>query len=81
MQTWPAARKACTWLPGEPRMASIAGGTRTWETSIEKLPMPCRRARYAAMALAGAVVSNPTAKNTTCRSGWRTAILKASNGE
>ena len=33
------------------------------------------------MALAGAVVSNPMAKNTTCRSGFARASATASSGE
>jgi hypothetical protein len=32
-------------------------------------------------AVEGAVVSKPTAKNTTLRSGLSTAIFKASSGE
>ena len=33
------------------------------------------------VATVGAVVSKPTAKNTTCRSGWRRARSTASSGE
>ncbi len=33
------------------------------------------------MALAGAVVSKPMAKNTTCRSGFAAARSTASSGE
>jgi len=32
VQTWPAARKAFTRLPGASRIAAIAGGTSTWLT-------------------------------------------------
>ncbi len=46
-------------------MASMAGGTRTWETSMEKLSRPRRLACATAMALAGAVVSKPMPKKTT----------------
>ncbi len=79
-QTWPAARNAWTWLLGESRSAVIAGGTRTCETSTLKLSMPRRAASATAIAFAGAVVSKPTAKKTTWRSGLASAILSASSG-
>jgi len=60
VQTWPAARKPCTRLSGEPRMARIEGGTSTGETSNEKLVSPSRAARSTDIAFAGAVVSKPT---------------------
>ena len=78
--TWPAARNAWTWLLGESRSAVIAGGTSTWLTRTLKLSMPRRAASATAIAFAGAVVSKPTAKNTTCRSGFARAILSASSG-
>ena len=81
VHTWPAARKPCTRLSGAARMALIAGGTVTWDTSTLKLRTPSSRARHTAIALAGAVVSNPTAKKTTCFSGFRMAISSASSGE
>ncbi len=62
-------------------MASIAGGTRTCEQRIEKFSTPSSWARHTAMALAGAVVSKPTAKKTTSRSGFCCASLTASRGE
>jgi hypothetical protein len=80
-QTWPAARNAWTWHAGESRIAVIAGGTRTCDTSTEKLSRPSLSACETAMALAGAVVSKPMAKKTTCRSGLATAIFTASSGE
>ncbi len=40
LHTCPAARKACTRQLGEVMIASMAGGTRTWETSRLKLGMP-----------------------------------------
>lgn len=58
----------------------IAGGTSTWLTSMLKLVRPAWAACSTAMALAGAVVSNPTAKNTTSRSGFPAAIRTASSG-
>ena len=59
----------------------MAGGTSTWEERIEKLSRPSWCARQTAMALAGAVVSKPTAKKTTWRSGLRSASVTASSGE
>ena len=80
-QTRPAARKPCPRLVGALRMAAIAGGTSTWETSIEKFVRPSRWACSTDMALAGAVVSKPTPKNTTSLSGFSAAIRVASSGE
>ena len=62
-------------------MASIAGGTKTCETSTEKFFNPRRFARWTLMAFAGAVVSNPTPKKTTCLSGNFMASSTASKGE
>ncbi len=62
-------------------IASMAGGTSTCETSIEKFFRPWSLARYTAIAFAGAVVSKPMAKNTTCLSGLSRAIFTASSGE
>lgn len=59
----------------------MAGGTVTCETSTLKLRTPSSFARQTAMAFAGAVVSKPTAKKTTCRSGFRVARSRASSGE
>ena len=59
----------------------MAGGTRTWLTSTVKLPSPSLAACATAIALAGAVVSNPMAKKTTSRSGLAAAIRTASSGE
>jgi hypothetical protein len=36
LQTWPAARNACTRQVGDSMIAAIAGGTSTWDTSSEK---------------------------------------------
>jgi len=81
VQTWPAPRKPCTRLVGEDRMAVIAGGTSTWDTNSEKFFRPSRWACTTDMALAGAVVSKPTPKNTTSLSGFSAAICVASSGE
>ena len=81
VHTWPAARNPSTREEAEAAMASMAGGTRTWLTSIEKLVSPRSRAVRTAMALAGAVVSNPTPKKTTSRSGSDAAMSTASRGE
>ena len=59
----------------------IAGGTSTWETSRLKFCNPSRFACSTAIACAGAVVSNPIAKNTTWRSGLFRASSTASVGE
>ena len=59
----------------------IAGGTSTCATSSAKFSIPSRCACWTAIAFAGAVVSNPTAKNTTVRSGLRRATSSASSGE
>lgn len=44
LQTCPAARKPCTRQLGEDMIASMAGGTRTWDTSMLKFLMPSFRA-------------------------------------
>ena len=62
-------------------MADIAGGTSTWDTSMLKFASLLRLACQAAIAFAGAVVSNPTAKNTTRRCGFARASASASSGE
>ncbi len=62
-------------------MAVIAGGTSTWDTSSEKLVSPSRWACTTDIALAGAVVSKPTPKNTTFLSGFSAATRVASSGE
>ena len=59
----------------------MAGGTNTCEQRIEKLFSPNCCACQTAIALPGAVVSKPTAKNTTWRSGCACASLTASSGE
>ena len=59
----------------------MAGGTSTCETSSEKFRRPCCLAWSTAMALAGAVVSKPTAKKTTSRLGILPRELQASSGE
>ena len=80
-QTCPAARNPWTLFTGEQRITSMAGGTSTWETRMEKFVRPSLLASQTAMALGGAVVSNPTAKNTTRLSGRCWAIFTASRGE
>ena len=47
-------------------IASMAGATRTLAVSRERLLSPNARAWRASRAVAGAVVSKPTARNTTC---------------
>ncbi len=65
----------------EERIASRAGGTSTCDTRIEKLSIPIWDAWCTVMAVAGAVVSNPTAKKTTSFEGFSRAILSVSRGE
>ena len=62
-------------------MEAMDGGTRTWETRIEKFRMLCCFACQTDMALAGAVVSKPMAKKTTFLCGLARAIFKQSIGE
>ena len=62
-------------------MAVIAGGVSTCEASTEKFARPRFFASETAMALAGAVVSNPMAKKTTGRLGFASATFTASSGE
>ena len=81
VQTCPAARKPWTRFEGESSTARIAGGTSTCETSTEKFFSPILAAWATAIALAGAVVSKPTARNTTWRSGCCWASATASIGE
>ena len=59
----------------------MEGGTITCETRIEKFVIPCALACHTDMALAGAVVSKPIAKNTTFLSGFARAIFRQSSGE
>ncbi len=81
VQTWPGPRKPCTRLSGAWRMAVIIGGTRTCDTSTLKFVSRRLRAIQTAIALGGAVVSKPMAKNTTLRSGLAAARFTASSGE
>ncbi len=81
LHTCPAARKPWTRQLGDCMIASIAGGTRTWDTSRLKLRMPSFFAWYTVMALGGAVVSKPMPKNTTWRCGFSWAVFRASSGE
>ena len=80
-QTWPAARKPFTFERGDDMMASMAGGTSTWDTRMEKFFKPRLWAWLTAMALEGAVVSKPTAKKTTSLSGFSSATASESRGE
>ena len=59
----------------------IAGGVSTCDTSSEKFRRPRFFANDAAIAFAGAVVSNPMAKKTTARLGLEAASFTASSGE
>ena len=62
-------------------MALIAGGTSTCETRTLKFASFRFFAIQTAIALGGAVVSNPMARNTTFRPGFAEARFTASSGE
>ena len=62
-------------------MALIAGTIVTWLQNTEKFVSPSAAARSIVIAVDGAVVSNPIAMNTTCRSGFCRAIFSESSGE
>jgi hypothetical protein len=68
-------------MSGESRIALMAGRIVTWLQKTEKLSIPSSRARSSVTAVDGVVVSNPMAKKTTLRSGFRVAIRSASRGE
>ena len=61
--------------------ATSAGGTVLCETKNERFLRPSCWAMATAFAVAGAVVSNPTARKTTCSAGWCRAISRACRGE
>ena len=62
--------------------ASSAGGTILWADRTEKLSsFDPGRPQTMAAAMVGAVVSNPTPRNTTCRSGFCWASATASTVE
>ena len=59
----------------------MAGMIVTWLQNTEKFVSPSAAARSIVIAVDGAVVSNPMAMNTTCRSGFCRAIFSESSGE
>ena len=59
VQTCPGPRNPCTRLPGESRIALIAGGTSTCDTSTLKFVSFRLCASHTAIAFGGAVVSKP----------------------
>jgi hypothetical protein len=63
------------------RMACSGGPMTTWLEKAVKLVTPNAFAFTNVTAVEGAVVSKPTAKNTTSRSGSARAISSASSGE
>lgn len=81
VETWPGPMKPSSAQPGASRIARSGGTIVTWLQKTEKLATPSRRARWSVTAVAGAVVSKPTAKKTTSRSGLRRASSSASSGE
>ena len=81
VDTWPGPMKPSIAVSGESRIARNAGATSTWLQKTVKLRRSSSRARRSVRAIAGAVVSKPTPKNTTSRSGLSRAIDSASSGE
>ena len=81
VDTWPGPRNPDSRRSGDSRMALIGGTIVTWLQKMLKLRTPAARARTSVTAVDGAVVSKPTAKKTTCRSGLSIATLSASSGE
>ena len=66
---------------GDSRMALSGGTIVTWFEKTLKFVTPSSLALSTVAAVEGAVVSKPTAKNTTGRSGFSAAIRSASSGE
>ena len=68
-------------LVDEPRIASIAGGTSTCETSSEKFSIPCVRPARRPWHCAGAVVSKPRRRRRPARSDLpsRSSVHRAAN--
>ncbi len=66
---------------GDSSSARSGGTIVTWLQKTEKFGIPSAFARINVRAVEGAVVSKPTAKKTTSRSGFSLAIRSASSGE
>src|SRR6185436_19509659 len=96
VDTWPGPRKPSRRRSGDSRMALIGGTIVTWlhstlklvffavgfETTAPSTAVTLLQARQLGVtAVEGAVVSKPTAKNTTSRSGVSVAMRSASSGE
>ena len=81
VETCPGPMNPSRRMSGESRMARMAGMMVTWLQNTEKFSMRSAFARIRVSAVEGAVVSNPIAKNMTCRSGFARASLRASVGE
>ena len=79
--TWPGPMNPSTSVSPPSTIARSGGSMVTWLEKTEKFGTPLRRAASSVTAVDGAVVSNPTAKNTTCLSGLSSAIFSASSGE
>ena len=79
--TWPGHRKPSIAAFPSSSNAVIAGTTSLCAASTVKFSIPRRSASRTAAAVAGAVVSNPTATNATCLSGNFSARRTADNAE
>ena len=81
--TCPGPTKPSTWIrpslaSGEPRIAVMAEGVRTWLQNTLKFWRPSSAACFTTTAVAGVVVSKPMAKKTTSRVGFSFARRSAS---
>ncbi len=81
VDTWPGPMKPSSRRSGDSSSARSGGTIVTWLQKHVKLRMPSAFARIRVSAVDGAVVSKPTAKNTTSRSGFSRAMRNASSGE
>ena len=81
VETCPGPMKPSRRRSGDSSSARSGGTIVTWLQKQLKLRMPSAFARISVSAVEGAVVSKPTAKKTTSRSGFSRAIRSASSGE
>src|SRR5512134_450305 len=80
-ETWAGHRNPSMRTPGSEARTPIASGIVRMEERTEKFAIPPCAAVRMAPAMAGAVVSNPTPRNTTSRAGREAASETASRGE
>src|SRR5512139_1099737 len=80
-ETWAGHRNPSMRTSGSAASTPIASGMVRTEGRTEKFATLCRAAVRMAPAMAGAVVSNPTPRNTTSRPCVSSASATASSGE